>query len=196
MVRLLQAAFRRSSGGVGVPIALHPSRRHLQRPSHRSRRQQRHVQGQGLSDRGTGSLHRTYCPLIAAAAQPATLSLARSIFVCRDWPDHCGPHTLPSCSGRRSSTISTSVIVARPGHSSSPIPPALTTNPHSTRGPINAPLSRVLSLKAFRRRPQYLPPRRGGPVSETLHTENEPATAGERCAQGAGTWGEVEVHWE
>ena len=57
VVRLLQAALRRSQGRAGVPIALHPSRRHLQRPSDRSRRQQRHVQGQGLSDRGTGSLH-------------------------------------------------------------------------------------------------------------------------------------------
>ena len=44
------------------------------------------------------------------------------------------------------------------GYRSPPTPPELPTNPHSTRGPTVDHLSRVLSLEAFRRRPQCAAP--------------------------------------
>ena len=56
MGRLQQAAVRRTRGGAGLSVALYPPRRHLQPPFDRGRRQGRHLQGQGLPDRGTWSL--------------------------------------------------------------------------------------------------------------------------------------------
>jgi hypothetical protein len=56
VVRLFQAAVRRAQGCVGIPIALHPPRRHLKPAADRSRRQQRHLQDQGLQDRGARPL--------------------------------------------------------------------------------------------------------------------------------------------
>ena len=61
------------------------------------------------------------------------------------------------------------VIVGRQGYRSPPTPPELPTNPHSTSGPTVDHLSRVLSLEAFRRRPQDVPHRRDRPASENLH---------------------------
>ena len=54
LVRLRQAPVRRPDGGARLSVALHPPRRHLQQPPDRRRRDQRHLQGQGLPHRWTG----------------------------------------------------------------------------------------------------------------------------------------------
>ena len=46
-----QAALRRPEGRARLPLPLYPSRRHLEPATDRSRRDQCHVQGQGLPDR-------------------------------------------------------------------------------------------------------------------------------------------------
>ena len=48
LVRLCQAALRRTRGRAGLPVALHPPRRHLQQPADRARRGRRDVPLQGL----------------------------------------------------------------------------------------------------------------------------------------------------
>jgi hypothetical protein len=50
-------------------------------------------------------------------------------------------------------------------------------NPHSARGTGVPHDSRVPSLEAFGRRPRYLPHRRDGPASETLHKISRSAKA-------------------
>ena len=57
VVRLLQAPLRRPEGCARLPLPLHPPRRHLQPAPDRSRRDERHVQGQGLPGRGARPLH-------------------------------------------------------------------------------------------------------------------------------------------
>ena len=49
--RLRQAAVRRTRGGAGLSLPLHPPRRHRQQPADRARRQRRHLQIEGLSRR-------------------------------------------------------------------------------------------------------------------------------------------------
>ena len=48
LVRLCQAALRRTRGRAGLSVALHPPRRHLQQPADRARRGRRDVPLQGL----------------------------------------------------------------------------------------------------------------------------------------------------
>src|SRR5450631_3681856 len=52
LVRLRQAPVRGPEGRARLSVPLHPPRRHLEQPSDRGRPAQRHVQGQGLQDRG------------------------------------------------------------------------------------------------------------------------------------------------
>ena len=54
VVRLYQAPVRRAAAGARLSVALHPPRRDLQQPPHRRRRDRRHLQVQGLPDRGPG----------------------------------------------------------------------------------------------------------------------------------------------
>ena len=56
MGRLCQASVRRTAGRAGLPVALHPPRRHLQQPADRLRWRRRHLQLEGLSRRGSRSL--------------------------------------------------------------------------------------------------------------------------------------------
>ena len=49
---LCQGAVRRAAGRARLSVALHPPRRHLQPPADLSRRERRHVQVEGLPDRG------------------------------------------------------------------------------------------------------------------------------------------------
>ena len=114
----------------------------------------------GLSLSRSSAMRRTeHCPAMQRSGRDGS-----ERHLPRKAPGHRDDQRQPS-----SSTLSTSVTLARPGHRSSPTPPALPTNPHRTRGPTSNHLSRLLSLEAFRRRPQYVPPRRDGPASETLH---------------------------
>src|SRR5262244_1483993 len=57
LVRLYQAPVRRAQDRARLSVALHPPCRHLEPPPDRAQRAKRHIQGQGLSDRGTGPLH-------------------------------------------------------------------------------------------------------------------------------------------
>ena len=52
-----QAPLRRTRSRVGLPLPLHPPRRHLQPAPDRSRCDEHHVQGQGLPGRGARPLH-------------------------------------------------------------------------------------------------------------------------------------------
>ena len=56
MVRLRQTALRRTRGGIGLSVPLHPSRRHRQQPADRVRQKHCQLQIQGLSARRPRSL--------------------------------------------------------------------------------------------------------------------------------------------
>ena len=53
---LCKGAFRRAAGRARLPVALHPPCRHIQSPADLSRRNRRHLQMEGLPDRGPCSL--------------------------------------------------------------------------------------------------------------------------------------------
>ena len=56
MGRLRKAPVRRTRGGAGLSLPLHPPRRHRQQPPDRVRRQRRHLQVEGLPDRRPRSI--------------------------------------------------------------------------------------------------------------------------------------------
>ena len=124
MVRLFQAPLRWPQGRVGLPLPLHPSRRHLQPPADRRRRAEHHLQGQGLPGRGARTLHHhefirrfllhvlpkgfhriRHYGLLASAAKAEMVAKARELLsvpatepdedVATDHVQHC-----PCCGGR------------------------------------------------------------------------------------------------
>jgi len=54
---LCEEAVRRTKGRAGLSVALHTPCRHLEPSPDRAQRAARHLQGQGLPDRGTGPVH-------------------------------------------------------------------------------------------------------------------------------------------